>query len=85
MSLVCVFKIPKELFIKKSSKIRAITPLSRGAGGVCFFYPKLQIQTKDNKFCNENCIYLKKTIKRDKTAIIYPILGHSRYCIAFIH
>ena len=39
----------------------------------------------EQKICNENCIYLKKTIKRDKTAIIYPILGHSRYCITFIH
>jgi hypothetical protein len=33
-----VFKIPKELFVeKKSFKIHATTPLSRGVG-VCYFF-----------------------------------------------
>ncbi len=47
---VCVFKIPKELFIKKSSKIRAITPLSRGVGGVLFFFANFKNKPKTINF-----------------------------------
>ena len=48
---VCVFKIPKELFVeKKSFKIHATTPLSRGVGGVLFFFADFKNKPKTINF-----------------------------------
>ena len=48
---MCVFKIPKELFVeKKSFRMHATTPLSRGVGGVLFFFADFKNKPKTINF-----------------------------------